>query len=36
MSTLYKGGLLHLYVLFKFILDISDIGEGKHHEETWT
>ena len=23
-------------VLSKFILDITDIGEGKHHKETWT
>ena len=24
-----------LYVLCKFVLDITDIGKGKYHEETW-
>ena len=24
------------YALSKFILDITDIGEGKHRRETWT
>ena len=24
------------YVLSKFILDITEIGEGKPHEETWS
>ena len=35
-SKLGKYQCVNSYVLSKFILYITDIGEGKHREETWT
>ena len=32
----YQCDFFNSYVLSKFNLDIIDIGEGKHREETWT
>ena len=32
----YECDFFNSYVLSKFILDITDIGEGKHRQETWT
>ena len=32
----YQCVFFNTYILSKFILDITDIGEGKYREETWT
>ena len=32
----YQCDFFNSYMLSKLILDIIDIGEGKHREETWT
>ena len=32
----YQCDFFNSYVLSKFVLDITYIGEGKHREETWT
>ena len=32
----YQCDLFYLYVLSKFILDITDIDEGKYYDEIWT
>ena len=32
----YQCNLFNSFKLFNFILDLTDIGEGKHREEIWT
>ena len=32
----YQYDIFDSYVLSKFILEITDIGDRKHREETWT
>ena len=31
----YQHDFHNAYILSKFILDIIDVGKGKHREETW-